>query len=105
MNFTKIGILLILSGISLLSACTLKPLIFSGESDNWRVHYEAKKGDKCQATSGYIKYIGDSPIPERVEYSIQYSMGSVPLEQNGSFTMPNGCTNASKDSEIEAIIK
>lgn len=104
MNFSKVGILIILLGISLLSACNQIPLIFSGESDNWRVHYEVNKNDECRETSGYIKYIGNEPIPEELEYSISNSTGTVPLEGNG-YTLPRGCTNANEDSEIEAIIK
>lgn len=40
MNFGKVGFLVILLGISLLSACGQKTVIFSGEGENWRVQIE-----------------------------------------------------------------
>ncbi|WP_155593306.1 hypothetical protein [Lysinibacillus cavernae] len=89
----------------LLSACEGETFIFYGESDNWAVHYEVEKSDNCQPTSGYIKFIGKQPIPLNIEYAISDSSGDVPLEDNGTFTLPNGCTNATEDSKIEAIIK
>ena len=104
MNFSKVGILIIFVGISLLSACTQKTHIFSGESDNWSVRYEVNKNDGCTETNGYIQYIGSESTPERLEYSIHYSEGSVPLEQGGRFTLPQ-CSSASEDVEITAIIK
>lgn len=106
MNFSKVGILVILLGMSLLSACTQKTLIFSGESANWSVRYEATKGGGCRATSsGYIEYIGSEPIPEMLDYSIYHSEGTVPLEKEGGYTLSYRCVNAYEETEIVAIIK
>ena len=104
MNFSKVGILIALFGISLLAACTQKTHIFSGESDNWSVRYEVNKTDRCTETNGYIQYIGTESTPERLDFSIHDSEGSVPLELDGRFTLPQ-CSRASEDVEITAIIK
>ncbi len=106
MNFSKVGILIILLGLSLLSACGQIPITFSGESDNWSVHYEITEHDgKCRETSGYINYIGNEPIPKVLEYSLSNSTGTAPLDKHGNYTMTYGCTNANEDTEIEAILK
>ena len=113
MNF-----LIILLSVFLLSACTEqnteeKKLIFSGESDNWSVSYEADvitETTENSETTGYtIQYIGNGPIPERIEYSIFRSSGSTTLDQNGAYkTYGSSCSNCavtSEDSEMEATIK
>lgn len=111
MNFSKVGILIILLGITLLSACTQKHLTFFGESENWSIHYEVENSNDYRETTGNIRYIGNEPLPEGLEYSISSSAGTVPLEENGVFTLPrsrnscDGCNSSSENSEIEAIIK
>ena len=104
MNFFKVVFFTILICI-FLSACAQENLVFYGDSANWEVQYEINKEVNCGAQSGYIKYIGNSPVPERLEYSIYKSEGSVSLDEYGVFTLPLGCSNASEGSEIEAIIK
>ena len=102
----KFRILIILLSATLLSACIQKTLIFFGESENWRVQYEVTHDGGCNATAGYIKYIGDAPQPERLEVDIDKTEGgSVSLDENGMFLMPYGCSNASEGSELKAIIK
>ncbi|MBO0588385.1 MULTISPECIES: hypothetical protein [unclassified Sporosarcina] len=110
MKISKTGILIIF-GISLLSAWTQKHLTFFGESENWSIHYEVENSNDYRGTIGNIRNIGNAPIPEGLEYSISNSEGSASLEENGVFTMPRsrngcvGCTSSSENSEIEAIIK
>ncbi|WP_043933846.1 hypothetical protein [Bacillus sp. EB01] len=110
MAVSRIGFFILLLCIALLSSCSQKTLIFTGESDNWKVQYEVKEsGENCGKPSGestgYIKYIGETSFPESIEYSLSNSEGAVPLEKDGVFTLPIGCTNAKEHSEIEAIIK
>jgi len=101
----KIKFLVIFFSLLLLTACEGETFILYGESENWAVHYEVEKSADCQPTSGYIKFKGNQPIPEKVEYAISNSSGDVPVEENGTFMLPNGCTNATEDSKIEAVIK
>ncbi|CEG27156.1 hypothetical protein [Bacillus sp. B-jedd] len=108
MAVSRIGLFVLLLCIALLSSCSQKTHISTGESDNWKIQYEVKKsGGKCSKpsgeSSGYIKYIGKSTLPESIEYIFSNSMGSVPLEKAGVFTLPIGCTNAMEPSEV--IIK
>ncbi|MFJ7667179.1 hypothetical protein ACIQXI_08720 [Lysinibacillus sp. NPDC097195] len=105
MIYKKIKYLVIFFSLLFLTACEGETFILYGESENWAVHYEVKKSTDCQPTSGYIKFIGNQLIPEKIEYAISNSSGDVPIEENGTFTLPNGCTNATKDSEIDAVIK
>ncbi|MDM5247996.1 MULTISPECIES: hypothetical protein [unclassified Lysinibacillus] len=101
----KIKFSVIFFGLLLLTACEGETFILYGESENWAVQYEVEKSADCQPTSGYIKFIGTQPNPKKVEYDISNSTGDVPIEENGTFTLPNGCTNATEDSKIEAVIK
>ncbi len=105
MNSKRIRFFIIFLIFSLLSACAGETFIFSGESDNWSVHYEVEKGDSCQPTSGAIKFIGNDHIPKKIEYSYDKASGDVSLDEHGVFMLPNGCTHATENSEIEVIIK
>lgn len=108
MNFSKVGILIILLNMSLLSACGEIPITFSGESDNWSVHFEITERDeqrKCEQDVRFIKYIGNEPTPQMVEYSIFTETGVVPLSEQGNHYLAKGCINANEETEIEAIIK
>lgn len=109
MNFSKAGILIFLLGMSLLSACGEIPITFSGESDNWSVHYEVsetnEKGKCARGDDRHIRYIGNKPIPKRLEYSISTESGDAPLFEQGIHTLGNGCLHADTGMEIEAIIK
>ena len=102
-------VILLFTVTTILSGCLEKPLIFVGESDNWKVHYEiaqVKKPDgACNRTSGNIIYTGTDSTPERIEFSIDQAKGNVPLEENDMFTLLNGCSNLVEGSEVEAIIK
>lgn len=69
------------------------------------MHYEVDTTLECGKTSGYIKYIGNEPIPQRVKYSIDNSSGDVPLESEGEFTLPSGCSYADIDSVIEVVLE
>jgi len=88
-----------------LTACVQEILLFTGESDNWSVRYEVNRSEDCGKSSGAIRYIGDELIPKKIKYSIDNSDGEVSLEEGGVFNLPFGCSNASKDSVIEAIIE
>lgn len=108
----KVTLLIIFLVVSVLFAYIFlfaykqKPLTFVGASDNWSIHYEVNEKNGCRVSSGYIKYVGSGSIPEVLEYSIYRSTGTVPLEKNSVFTLPySGCTDISKNSDIEAIIK
>ena len=108
MNFSKVGILIILLSMSLLSACGEIPIIFFGKSDNWSVHYEITEQDdqgKCAQDVRYIKYIGNKPTPKMVEYSLLTESGIGPVGQKGMVYFSKGCINSFPDTEIEAIIK
>lgn len=55
--------------LTFLVGCVEKPLLFSGESDYWEVEFQPNSNDKnCDSSMGYIKYIGEAPAPESVEY-------------------------------------
>ena len=107
----KYKVLIILFTVSIiLSGCLEKPLTFVGESDTWKVHYEVaqvkKLDEECNATSGYIKYIGTDPMPEHLELDIDNVEGAnISLDENGMFLLLKGCSNLVKGSEVEAIIK
>lgn len=102
----KYGILIFLLSVTLLSGCIQKELIFFGETENWRVQYVVTHDDVCNATKGYIKYLGNEPMPERLELDIDKVEGaSITLDENGMFHLLNGCSNATEGSELKAIIK
>ncbi|MGE7110126.1 hypothetical protein [Lysinibacillus sp. NPDC047702] len=104
MNIKRVRLWIIFFIVTLLSACAGETFIFSGESDNWNVKYEVMKGDSCQSTSGTIKFIGNEPIPEKVEYSYDKASGVAPLDEHGVFVLPNGCTYETENSEIEITL-
>ncbi|MBC9710469.1 MAG: hypothetical protein H9W80_14830 [Enterococcus sp.] len=107
----KYKVLIILFTVSIiLSGCLEKPLIFVGESDTWKVHYEVaqvkKLDEECNTTSGYIRYLGTEPMPERLELDIDKVEGAIiTLDENGMFHLLNGCSNATEGSEFKAAIK
>lgn len=102
----KSGILMLLLSVTLLSACIQKDLIFFGESENWRVQYVVTDENGCNSTKGYIKYLGDDPMPEQLEFNLDKVEGaSVSLDKNGMFFLPYGCSNATEGSELAATIK
>ena len=107
----KYKVLIILFTVSIiLSGCLEKPLTFIGESDTWKVHYEVaqvkKLDEECNTTSGYIRYLGTEPIPERLELDIDKVEGaSITLDENGMFLLLNGCSNATEGAELKATIK
>ncbi|MEK5080034.1 hypothetical protein MKX73_13985 [Solibacillus sp. FSL W7-1436] len=102
---SKIGILILFS-IILLSACIQKDYTFFGESENWRVQYTVTDDSGCNSTKGYIKYLGNDPMPEQLEFSVDNTEGaSVSLDENGMFFLPYGCSNATEGSELKAKIK
>ncbi|MGE7092007.1 hypothetical protein ACQKII_11255 [Lysinibacillus sp. NPDC048646] len=108
----KFKIFTILFCIMFLSGCMPKVMTFSGENENWEVQFEVSydkiKNDKCGATSGYIRYIGDKPIPKQIEYTIDHDLetsGLDSLDKNGVFTMAKGCSNAVEGTEVEIKIK
>lgn len=111
MKFSKVSFFIILLGISLLSACSEIPKTFSGESDNWSVHYEVtEKGEKdekgrCDKDDRYFKYIGNKPVPKSVEYSLLTESGIGPVGQKGMVYFSKGCINSFPDTEIEITIK
>ncbi|MEK4496716.1 hypothetical protein [Ureibacillus sp. FSL W8-0352] len=88
-----------------LPACIQEILLFTGESDYWSIRYEVNKSEVCGKSSGAIKYIGNEPVPESIKFSIDNLEGDVSLEPEGVFSLPFGCSNVSKESEIEAIIE
>lgn len=107
----KYKVLIILFTVSIiLSGCLEKPLTFLGKSDTWKVHYEVaqvkKLDEDCNTTSGYIRYLGPEPMPERLELDIDKVEGaSITLDENGMFLLLNGCSNATEGSELKATIK
>lgn len=111
MNFEKVGFMVILLGISLLSACGQKTVIFSGESENWKVQIEYEQKDEETKKTGYIKFIGTEPIPKAIEYSITVDSmsGNGPLGSDGVFYTGKSecspCTPPSEDSEFVGLIK
>ncbi len=42
---------------------------------------------------------------KKIEYSYDKASGDVSLDEHGVFMLPNGCTHATENSEIEVIIK
>jgi len=105
MNFKSVRLWMIFLILLLSSGCDGETFIFSGESNNWSVHYEVEKGDSCQPTSGTIKFIGNEPIPKKIEYSYDKASGVALLDEQGVFVLPNGCTHETENSEIEITIK
>jgi hypothetical protein len=107
MKFSKVGIFIILLGISLLAACSEVPKTFSGESDNWSIHYETtEKGEKykkgkCDKDDRYLKYIGNKPTPKSVEYSLLNESGMSPIGKKGMVYFSKGCINSFPDTQIE----
>ena len=106
----KNKVLLILITVSIiLAGCLEKPLIFVGESDTWKVHYEVaqlkKLDEECKTTSGYIRYLGAEPMPQELEVSLDNGGGTISLDENGMFSLFKGCSNLVEGSEVEAIIK
>lgn len=101
----KIGILILLT-VTLLTACIQKDYVFFGESENWRVQYTVTDDSGCNSTKGYIKYLGNDPMPEQLEFSVDKVEGaSISLDENGMFFLPYGCSNATEGSELKANIK
>lgn len=102
---SKIGILIVFS-VTLLSACIQKDYVFFGESENWRVQYTVTDDSGCNSTKGYIKYLGNDPKPEQLEFNVDKIEGaSISLDENGMFYLPYGCSNATEGSELKATIK
>ena len=106
----KYKVLIILfTAFIILSGCLEKPLTFVGKSDTWEVHYEVaqvkKLDENCNTTSGYIKYIGAEPIPEKLGVSLDNGGGTISLDENGMFSLLNGCSNLVEGSAVESIIK
>lgn len=105
MTISKVGILITILCIVILSACKQMVLNFTGESDNWEVLYEIDNQNDCGKTGGYIKYTGSDSPPNRIEYSIFTLEGSTTLDENGVVFLPSSRVKVSEDSDIKAIIE
>ncbi|MFC4409683.1 hypothetical protein ACFOZY_04445 [Chungangia koreensis] len=111
MKYGKVCFWIILLSI-VLSACGQKNLIFSGENENWSVHYEFIQVGESVESTGYIKYIGPEPTPDRIDYQLDIDTmsGNGPLAGNGIMYLLKSsclrnCSLPSGDSEFEAIVK
>jgi hypothetical protein len=87
--------------------------VFSGESDNWQVDYEAIIYDETsEETFGSIKYIGNESAPKEINYVIKSgsdkkSGENISLEE-GSTTISKGscqgCAITRENEEMEVEI-
>ncbi|MCH4827974.1 hypothetical protein [Planococcus halocryophilus] len=87
--------------------------VFSGESENWRVEYEAIIYDETsEETFGSIMYKGAEPSPKEINYIIksesdEKSGKNISLEE-GSTTISKGscrgCAITQEDEEMEVEI-
>lgn len=112
MKLTKLRFVPILIVISFVdTACGQKAVIFSGESENWRVQIEYVIREGETEKTGYIKYIGTEPIPNEIEYSFSpdSASGKGPLGSDGVLTLGKSvcspCTAPSEDSDFVGTIK
>lgn len=108
-------IILLLIMISVLIGCANGDRYnFSGSSKNWNVFYvvDVSNGNE-QSTTETIKYTGEEPAPETIDYKIEANSGG--SEGTGK-TLDNGTTNTGssicegcaviqEDEEIEVEIK
>lgn len=88
-------------------------LLFSGESENWHVDYEALIYDETtEETSGSIIYKGDGPAPKQISYVIKSGLNEKSGEnialEDGSTTISsgscNGCAITREDEKMEVVI-
>jgi hypothetical protein len=86
---------------------------FSGSSENWEVSYVVKVSDgNKQSTTGTIKYIGEAPAPESIDYEIEAISGGTAStgvsikdrEASLGNDMCEGCAVIQKDEKLKAEI-
>ncbi|KYG90689.1 hypothetical protein [Metasolibacillus sp. FSL K6-0083] len=108
----KFHFFIIIIAVLFLSACIPKIVTFAGEDENWKVIFEVTndkiKKEQCAEISGYIRYIGNEPIPEKIEYTINHGFETTDtptLDDNGIFHFTKGCTYATEGSTVEITIQ
>lgn len=68
----------LLSVVLILSACSEQTSQkFSGSSDHWDVYYVFDVQGNRMEENGVATYIGEDLPPEVIDYSVQYSQGSL----------------------------
>ncbi|MGM0897012.1 MAG: hypothetical protein ACQEV0_03880 [Bacillota bacterium] len=107
----KLTVLLIV--LLALSACSEETTHrFSGSGDHWDVHYVFDvKGNRMEE-SGVATYIGEGDAPEAIDYSVQYSFGSMRgtdvFVREGSADIGGsacgGCVPISEEEELKVKI-
>lgn len=82
---------------------------FSGSSENWDVFYTVDVIDSTsEETTGTIKYVGDEPVPQKINFKIGSKEGTnVEMEDgvtNIGHTSCRGCSVTQEDEEIAVEI-